>query len=119
MTFSNIPGGASAKPPSSSVEYDRPTVEETVTVLRTVTDWYTVGVKLGLPTEELDNIRCSGGSAPEQKRKLARLWLEEEEEEEERQWESPSWDKLRIVLNQQKMIRAVNSIDKLRSEREG
>lgn len=76
-----------------------------------MTDWYSVGLKLGLPTVELDEIRY-GGSPREQKKKLAGVWLEAIQ----KQGESPTWGKLCTILEELKMVRAVEIIDKRYSE---
>ena len=78
-------------------------------VLYSVVDWYTVGLKLGVPTDELDEIRCAG-RPKEQKKALARAWLEE------KQGKSPSWLHLRTILSEMKMVKAVEIIDKRFSE---
>ena len=80
-------------------------------LLYMVTDWYSVGLKLGLPTDELDEIRYGGGPR-EQKKLLAGVWLEAVR----RKGEEPTWQRLLAVLAELKMIRAVESINKRYSE---
>ena len=94
---------------------DPPNVEEVAEVLYSVTDWYSVGLKLGVPTTELDDIRCTGGSK-EKKKALARVWLEQGSNGEGEQGESPSWSCLHTVLSELNMVKAVELIDKRFSE---
>ena len=91
--------------------YDPPDKEDVASLLYMVTDWYSVGLKLGLPTAELDEIRY-GGSPREQKKILAGVWLDAMR----RRGETPSWNKLRTILTELKMVRAVESINKRYSE---
>ena len=102
------PGPAAAE---SELLYDPPSKEDVAHLLYMVTDWYSVGLKLGLPTAELDEIRY-GGSPREQKKLLAGVWLEAVR----RRGEEPTWQMLRTVLAELKMIRAVESINKRYSE---
>ena len=91
--------------------YDPPSKEDLTQLLYMVTDWYSVGLKLGLTTDELDEIRYGGGPR-EQKKQLARVWLEAMRV----RGEQPTWQKLRTVLAELKMVRAVENIDKKYSE---
>ena len=94
-------------PADSELLYDPPNKEDVAQLLYMVTDWYSVGLKLGLPTAELDEIRY-GGSLKEQKKLLAGVWLEAMR----KRGEELTWQKLRTVLAELKMIRAVESINK-------
>ena len=91
-----------------------PTKDDIASVLVSVTDWYSVGLKLGVPTSELDGIRYCGGPT-EQKRKLAQLWLDVLREK----GESPTWERIRTILEELKMVRAVDKINQLYSEYKG
>lgn len=77
-------------------------------MLYSVTDWYTVGLKLGLPTAELDDIRSANG-ARQQKKMLARVWLCEMRE----RGETPKWAVLQAILAELNMNKAVAAIEKL------
>ena len=94
---------------------DPPNVEDVAEVLYSVTDWYSVGLKLGVPTTELDDIRCTG-SSKEKKKALARVWLEQGSDGGGEQGESPSWSHLHTVLSELNMIKAVDLINKGFSE---
>lgn len=98
-------------PADSELLYDPPNKEDVTQLLYMVTDWYSVGLKLGLPTDELDEIRYGGGPR-EQKKLLAGVWLEAVR----RKGEEPTWQRLLAVLAELKMIRAVESINKRYSE---
>ena len=78
-------------------------------MLYSVTDWYTVGLRLGLPTAELDDIRSTSGGAKQQKKMLARVWLDKVRE----QRETPKWTTLRDILIKLNMNKAVDAIDEL------
>lgn len=93
---------------SQDSQYGPPNEDEIASVLYSVTDWYTVGLRLGLPTGELDDIRSHSG-AKQQKKMLARMWLDRARE----RGETPKWSTLRAILTMLNMIKAVDAIDEL------
>lgn len=55
--------------------YDLPEVSDLVATLQ-ASDWYTIGLKLNVPTFQLDNIKSNYKSYKEQKQEMFRAWLE-------------------------------------------
>ena len=87
--------------------YDPPEVDELVASMKTVGDWYTMGLKLGIPTHELDSIK-SERSVANQKRRMFNIWLEEAEEAEE----TPTWDDIIVILKDLGISRPAENIQK-------
>ena len=55
------------------------TVDDLLPVLEAtveVTDWYILGLKLGLPDHLLDRIRCDGYDETDRRRKMLLKWLD-------------------------------------------
>ena len=69
-----------------------------------------MGLRLDLPTVELDEIRSTSG-AKKQKMMLARVWLDTVRE----RGETPKWTTLRAILAKLNMNKAVDAIDELSS----
>ena len=49
-----------------------PVLEATVEV----TDWYSLGLKLGLPDHQLERIECDGRNVQDRQRKMTLKWMD-------------------------------------------
>ena len=69
-------------------------------------DWYTVGLKLNLPTWRLDEVKSRPRG--EQKKELLHCWKEYLQEEEQG---LPSWKTLLGIFKELKMARVIQEIE--------
>ena len=69
---------------------DPPNEDDLLVCLREIGDWYTMGLKLDIPTQMLDEIKANKG-AIEQKREMFRKWLQSRSE--------PRWKDILSILD--------------------
>ena len=77
-----------------------------VPTLKGCSDWYTVGLKLNVPTYELDNIKTSDKSYADRKQAMFRVWLETLREE----GKEPTWKIYQDVLEEVGMTRPLKIV---------
>lgn len=78
-----------------------------VATLQGSSDWYTIGLKLNVPTSELDNIKSDYKSYKEQKQEMFRAWLATLIENGIK----PTWRLYQDVLKEVKMSRPLQIVN--------
>lgn len=87
--------------------YDPPSSECLEELLRNVNTWYTVGLKLGVPTDELDDVNSKWPRSQDnlKRREMFEKWLQSFDEE-------PSWAEVAEVLERQGFSKPAEDIRK-------
>lgn len=65
-----------------------------VTALKSVADWYTIGLKLGVAIQDLDEIKTIQGGGQKKKEAMFESWIQELR----RNGEEPTWQRILDVL---------------------
>lgn len=88
--------------------YDPPEEEQFAVIMKGVRDWYTIGLKLNIPTDDLDGIKDENPtSAYEQKKGLLRVWKSQVQSEGGK----PKWQDILDAVKALGITKAVKMID--------
>jgi len=96
---------------TSDCLYDPPRIKELVAVVKTVGDWYTMGLKLGVTTQNLDSLKDIP-QPDKQKAGMFKFWMDELKD----QGEKPTWQRILDVLRELGIKNPIQIIEKRYSE---
>ena len=91
--------------------YDPPKIKELVDVVKTVGDWYTMGLKLGVTTQNLDSLKDIP-QPDKQKGGMFKFWMDKLKD----QGKDPTWQNILEVLRELGIKNPIQTIERRYSE---